>query len=344
MMKNQQLNFSFQDSDEPETPQQTKLYEEIQENNKKIFNCLIPGCGKTFRFKSEIKRHLTIHSAERMHTCAFPNCGKTFKRADALKNHARIHNTVTPFICPVPECLAEFSTKSTLRYHLFKHTAEKIFKCDYPGCDKAFITYAQLKQHSKAFNYHQRIAELNSQKKPSSFVGDNDDDDDLEIEEMTVKYQKREDRSLVKSQEQEKYESQDCKSDTISNLGDISSNNEFAAKVVDWDSIYKSTEEKQTEFSSDPSEALPLPKNPENNMQETLMAMVNFMMSENQDLKKKLKQASDLLKEKQEAKVQSVEPASIDSFFNMRCDCGPETQNASEELNFDADFMKFLKY
>lgn len=343
MMKTQQLNFSIQESVNSASPQQGKLYEEIQESNKKIFNCLIPGCGKTFRFKSEIKRHLTIHSAERMHTCPFPNCGKNFKRADALKNHARIHNTTTPFICPVPECLAEFTTKSTLRYHLFKHTAEKIFKCDYPGCDKSFITYAQLKQHSKAFNYHQRIAELNSQKRLSSFV---DDDDDLEIEEMTVKYQKKEDMSLLKNQEeQEKYGSQDSKSDTISNLGDFSSNNEFASKVVDWDSIYKSNEEKQTtDFSSAPSEALPLPKNPENNMQETLMAMVNFMMSENQDLKKKLKQASDLLKEKQEAKAQTTEPASIDSFFNMRCDCGPEAQNVADEPCFDADFMKFFKY
>lgn len=338
MMKNQQLNFSLQES---ASPKQSKLYEEIQENNKKIFNCLIPGCGKTFRFKSEIKRHLTIHSAERVHTCTFPNCGKTFKRADALKNHARIHNTTTPFICPVPECLAEFTTKSTLRYHLFKHTAEKIFKCDYPGCDKAFITYAQLKQHSKAFNYHQRIAELGSQKRLSSFV---DDDDDLEIQEMTVKYQKKEDMSLLKEQEQEKYGIQDSKSDTISNLGDFSSNNDFASKVVDWDSIYKSAEEKQTDFSSAPTEALPLPKNPENNMQETLMSMVNFMMSENQELKKKLKQASDLLREKQEAKAQETEPASIDSFFNMRCDCGPETQNLTEEPNFDADFMKFFKY
>jgi uncharacterized Zn-finger protein len=343
MMKTQQLNFSIQESVNSVSPQQGKLYEEIQENNKKIFNCLIPGCGKTFRFKSEIKRHLTIHSAERMHTCTFPNCGKNFKRADALKNHARIHNTTTPFICPVPECLAEFTTKSTLRYHLFKHTAEKIFKCDYPGCDKSFITYAQLKQHSKAFNYHQRIAELNSQKRLSSFA--DDDDDELEIEEMTVKYQKKEDMSLLQNQEQEKYGGQDSKSDTISNLGDFSSNNnEFASKVVDWDSIYKSTEEKQTEFSSAPSEALPLPKNPENNMQETLMAMVNFMMSENQDLKKKLKQAADLLREKQEAKAQTTEPASIDSFFNTRCDCGPETQNVTEEPCFDTDFMKFFKY
>lgn len=337
MMKNQQLNFSGLESVNSATPVQSKLYEEIQDGNKKIFNCLIAGCGKTFRFKSEIKRHLTIHSAERMHPCPFPGCDKTFKRADALKNHARIHNTTTPFICPVPECLAEFSTKSTLRYHLFKHTAEKIFKCDYPGCDKAFITYAQLKQHSKAFNYHQRISELNSQKRLSSLM-----EDDLEIEDMTVKYQKKEDSELFKSLDQGKYGSPDNKSETISNLGDISSNNEFASKCVDWDSIYKSNEEKQIEISTVPAETLP--KNPENNMQETLMAMVNFMMNENQELKKKLKQASDLLKEKQEVKAQSPEPASIDSFFTSRCECDPEPEKIPDELIFDADFMKFLKY
>jgi len=338
MIKNQQLNFPVFEPVNSATPAQTKLYEEIQDGNKKIFNCLIPDCGKTFRFKSEIKRHLTIHSAERVHSCTFPGCDKTFKRADALKNHARIHNTTTPFICPVPECSAEFSTKSTLRYHLFKHSAEKIFKCDYPGCDKAFITYAQLKQHSKAFNYHQRISELNSQKRLSSLI----EDDDLEIEDMSVKFQKKEDLELFKSFEQEKFASQDNKSETISNLGDISSNNEFASKCVDWDSIYKSNEEKQVEVSTAPVEVLP--KNPENNMQETLMAMVNFMMSENQELKKKLKQASDLLKEKQEVKAKTTEPTSIDSFFSSRCDCSPEPEKIPDELVFDADFMKFLKY
>jgi len=141
--------------DQLDSPENTK-FQEIRIGNRKLFNCLYPDCQKTFKFRSEIKRHLTIHYNERPFTCSFFGCDKAFKRADALANHQRIHTKSTPFECPVFSCGAKFTTKSALNYHVLRHSGEKKFVCSYPGCSKAFITYAQLKQHEKAFYYHQK--------------------------------------------------------------------------------------------------------------------------------------------------------------------------------------------
>jgi len=138
-------------------------YEEVSIGERKVFRCLLPDCGKTFKFKSEMKRHQTIHSGERPHVCSFPDCGKTFKRADALSNHFRIHSGKTPFDCPVTGCDSQFNTKSALRYHLLKHKGEKAFRCSHPGCGKAFLTFTQLKQHEKASYYHQKVDSTTSQ-------------------------------------------------------------------------------------------------------------------------------------------------------------------------------------
>jgi len=138
-------------------------YEEVCIGDKKVFRCTIPDCGKTFKFKSEMKRHQTIHSGERPYVCSFPDCGKTFKRADALSNHFRIHSGKTPFDCPMSGCSLQFNTKSALRYHLLKHKGEKSFKCSHPGCGKAFLTFTQLKQHEKASYYHQKVDSATSQ-------------------------------------------------------------------------------------------------------------------------------------------------------------------------------------
>ena len=125
-------------------------------NNKKYFNCLHPDCGKTFKFYSEIKRHLLIHFHERPFICSFPNCHKAFKRVDALNNHIRTHSKTTPFGCPVDGCGYKSTTKSALRYHILRHNGEKIFACSHEGCQRTFLTCSQPKQHEKTTFYHQR--------------------------------------------------------------------------------------------------------------------------------------------------------------------------------------------
>ena len=152
-------------------------HEEFIVDNKKIFACMHPNCGKKFKFQSEINRHLIIHFSQRPFTCSVPGCQKSFKRAYALTNHVRTHKKVTSFFCTVEGCASKFTTKSALKYHLLRHSGGGLFRCDYPGCKGAFITHAGLKQHTNASFCHKRVKNTTSE--GSSELSQNDQYDTL---------------------------------------------------------------------------------------------------------------------------------------------------------------------
>lgn len=300
-MKTQQLNGQPLASQSPEGQQ----YEEIIYNDKKIYNCLLPDCGKTFKFKSEMKRHLAIHSNERPYTCGFPECGKTFKRADALSNHFRIHSKGTPFDCPVVDCKQQFNTKSALRYHLLKHEGEKDLNCKDCDCTKDSATPEGSLPQPKEETFSLEPPELEvSEKAGNNLVQNNLNKFNLNMSRNSIKT--------------------------------------FL----------------EDELEAPAAENSLLPKKSGRNVEETLMNMVNFMMEENQKLKKKLKVASDLLQEKQpsltmpvqsQAQVYpdapimfrnpSISQIDVDSFFKM-----PQTQDDWEEKTFGDSFLKDLHY
>jgi len=141
-------------------PSHEEFHSEIIQDGKKSHACTFPGCGKIFKFKSEITRHLVIHFVDRPFVCPAEGCGKAFKRADALENHVRIHTQDLPFQCDYPGCGLKFVTKSALRYHVLKHDNQRSFACEFEGCGKSFLTKAQLRQHQKAENYHKKVAAI----------------------------------------------------------------------------------------------------------------------------------------------------------------------------------------
>jgi hypothetical protein len=91
----------------------------------KAFYCTQPGCKKSFRYRSEILRHMVTHTNKRPYVCTYKNCMKGFKRSDALATHMRIHNREKTFECPYGSCKSTFSTKAGLKYHTLKHKSEK---------------------------------------------------------------------------------------------------------------------------------------------------------------------------------------------------------------------------
>jgi len=98
------------------------LFELVAEDERKKFVCRHAGCGKVFRYKSEIMRHIATHSESRPFICQYDNCFKAFKRSDALENHVRSsHTKETPFTCPFPDCGMKFTTHGSFRYHVLKH-------------------------------------------------------------------------------------------------------------------------------------------------------------------------------------------------------------------------------
>ena len=70
-------------------------------------------CGKSFKRRDVLKRHMLIHSTESHVKCDI--CGKICLRKDTLKRHMRVHSTGVPFECDV--CGRKFKRKDALKEH-----------------------------------------------------------------------------------------------------------------------------------------------------------------------------------------------------------------------------------
>lgn len=137
-----------------ETPQTTsdKNDDEYAEPMK-AFYCTQPGCKKSFRYRSEILRHMVTHTNKRPYVCTFKNCMKGFKRSDALATHMRIHTREKTFECPYGSCKSTFSTKAGLKYHTLKHKTEKRSVNPFPGDRKQ---YAAMEQENVQYDTNEQ--------------------------------------------------------------------------------------------------------------------------------------------------------------------------------------------
>jgi uncharacterized Zn-finger protein len=332
-MQNLQNDFMFQSLDSATAflPSQEKLYEEVTINSKKIFKCQIPDCGKTFKFKSEMERHLVTHTGQRSYICSFPGCGKTFKRNDALINHSKTHSRTVLFTCPEAGCGAQFTTKSAARYHLLKHKGEKTFTCNFPGCAKSFLTYAQLKQHEKASYYHQKVGvsystgqyspaqesiqELDGVSPLSNgqFFGldsvdglDASDFADIDFEEL-------------------------LKNSTINEP--VENNFSFPSKNFD-----ESLEGKCEEMTTASNSLVALEKTSAGNLgkrslQERLIDILDYVIEENKQLKKKLKYNTDNVQNNCAERDQLMDQSDVDLFFRSSFGSEDEEDKNSEISN-----------
>ncbi|XP_051239187.1 zinc finger protein 135-like isoform X4 [Dicentrarchus labrax] len=107
----------------------------------KPFSCTI--CGKGFREKSDLKRHIRFHTGEKPFSCVF--CVKNFTEKADLKRHMRVHTGEKPFSCPI--CGKSFGEKNDLTRHIRVHTGEKPFSCSI--CGKIFSQNENLRRHER---------------------------------------------------------------------------------------------------------------------------------------------------------------------------------------------------
>ncbi|GBN59801.1 Zinc finger protein 91 [Araneus ventricosus] len=99
------------------------------------------SCGKAFSTKTDLKRHIFIHTNEKPHSCE--QCGRAFSIKSKLKRHLLIHTKKKPHVCEV--CNKAFAVKSNLSTHLLIHTKEKPYVCEI--CGKGFTQSGNLRRH-----------------------------------------------------------------------------------------------------------------------------------------------------------------------------------------------------
>ncbi|XP_073538517.1 uncharacterized protein [Phyllobates terribilis] len=118
------------------------LFRHLKIHTENPFLCSI--CGKHFSQKSDLAEHQIIHESEKPFSCS--ECGKFFTGKLNLVQHQRIHMGEKPFPCSV--CGKCFTQKSALVTHYRIHTGEKPFSCS--ECGKCFRQNASFYAHKRS--------------------------------------------------------------------------------------------------------------------------------------------------------------------------------------------------
>ncbi|KAJ8675109.1 hypothetical protein QAD02_010895 [Eretmocerus hayati] len=93
-------------------------------HNTRPFPCNM--CNRKLATRESLEQHVLLHAKKRSPACQL--CGKTFSGNDALKKHMRIHTDTRPFTCEV--CGKRFRRQNTHKQHMLTHTGVKPYVCD----------------------------------------------------------------------------------------------------------------------------------------------------------------------------------------------------------------------
>ncbi|KAH9628106.1 hypothetical protein HF086_018322 [Spodoptera exigua] len=108
-------------------------------HRKKSYAC--PVCGRTYREKYLILKHIPSHFESVLHVCKV--CGKVFSLRSRLVQHSKTHSDLRAYKCSV--CNKGFMKASVLEQHLNIHTGFRPYKCTV--CPKTFASHPNWYKH-----------------------------------------------------------------------------------------------------------------------------------------------------------------------------------------------------
>ncbi|KAG0478102.1 hypothetical protein HPP92_012821 [Vanilla planifolia] len=111
--------------------------------------CKEPGCGKTFKYASKLKKHEYSHGKPEYLEiiCREPGCMKLFINQESLKAHIEsCHKYVKCEVCGTQQL------KKNIKQHQRTHEnfVKTKLKCSFEGCEHTYSRKSNLKKHVEA--------------------------------------------------------------------------------------------------------------------------------------------------------------------------------------------------
>ncbi|CAG7825247.1 unnamed protein product, partial [Allacma fusca] len=119
-----------------------------KEKKKSLDPVYCDQCGKAFKKRFDLVRHMVSHSDEKPFAC--DQCPYRCKRNKNLRIHMRLHNDERPFLCPT--CGKTFRSSSALNHHEKSH-GTGTFACSF--CNRMFKSQHDLNTHMMRIHSHE---------------------------------------------------------------------------------------------------------------------------------------------------------------------------------------------